>query len=208
MQIPANHAVSLTQRQARCLLDILSVGLTTLLDTVRTLRQDSSMPAIARTTNPDPGPRSVSPTQPPPASPVGPTLGEFPSLSREATPRVEPHRGARPTPAIPTRRTLSYADRLRSQHQSSDGESRRRLAGRILVAPPPMQRRLLPLTREPQARLSSELAGVRVVYVRGLLRMPFREMRGFLRDLSPSLTPRSLLSISYFGPITSFICLN
>ena len=47
-----------------------------------------------------------------------------------------------------------------------------------------------------------------MVYVRGLLRMSFREMRGYLRDLSPSLTPRSLLSISYFGPITSFICLD
>ena len=71
-----------------------------------------------------------------------------------------------------------------------------------------MQRRLLPLTREPQARLSTELEKVRVVYVRGLLRMPFREMRGYLRDLSPTLSPRSLLSISYFGPITSFICID
>ena len=38
--------------------------------------------------------------------------------------------------------------------------------------------------------------------------MPFREMRGYLRDLSPSLTPCSILSISYFGRITSFICLT
>ena len=56
--------------------------------------------------------------------------------------------------------------------------------------------------------MSSELAGVRVVYVRGLLRMPFREMSGYLRDLSPALTPRSILSTAYFGPITSFICLT
>ena len=71
-----------------------------------------------------------------------------------------------------------------------------------------MQRRLVPLTREPQARLSAELARVRVVYVRGLLRMPFREMRGYLHELSPLLVPRAILSISYLGPITAFTCVD
>ena len=69
-----------------------------------------------------------------------------------------------------------------------------------------MQRRLIPLAREPQSRMASELAQMRIVYVRGLLRMSFREMRGYLQDLSPQLTSRSIVSISYFGPLTSFIC--
>ena len=83
-------------------------------------------------------------------------------------------------------RTRSYASRLRYKHQTSDGECGGYLAGHILVAPRPMQCRLLPFTQEPQACPSSELAGVHIVYVLGLIHMPFREMRGYLHDFSPS----------------------
>ena len=204
----------ITQRQARCFLDVFTTGLATLIETMRLLRSHppphpspllDSNPHAQTTTDLPPTPDI--PTAPPPTVMPG-----FPPLSREPLPMAGPPRTDRtPVNVHPSplgRRVLSYADRLRSQHHSSDGESRRQLAGRILAAPPPMHRRLLPLTREPQARLNTELEKVRVVYVRGLLRMSFREMRGYLRDLSPVLTPRSLLSISYFGPITSFICLD
>ena len=60
---------------------------------------------------------------------------------------------------------------------------------------------------ETQSRMAGELEHMRVIYVRGLLRMPFREMRGYLHDMSSHLSHRTILSISYFGPITSFICI-
>ena len=63
----------------------------------------------------------------------------------------------------------------------------------------------IPPLHKPDARLSSELTGVRVIYVREILRKPFRKMCGYLRVLSPSLIHHSIINTSYFGPITSYI---
>ena len=215
LQSDVDDSAPLTRRQACSLLDALTTSLSTILATVLTLSQ---VPAPSLSQVPAPSTSPIPPA-PPQATPVPPpTNSEVPELSQSEPPATSTHR-TRQTPPIPpsppapaamppSRWGLSYADRLRGQHQAADGESRRRLAGRILVAPPPMQRRLVPLTREPQARLSVELTRVRVVYVRGLLRMPFREMRGYLHELSPLLMPRAILSISYLGPITAFTCVD
>ena len=213
MQSSSDDTMPLTQHQARSVLQALSVGLVTLLETIRTLSQGPPHATTSMHPLPNPTPPSPSPL---PAHPSPSPTPDFPPLSRShnldtAQQRPQYRSGANPGPCAPqpnapTSRVLSYADRLRSLHQTAEGESRRRLAGRILVAPPPMQRRLIPLAREPQSRMASELAQMRAVYVRGLLRMSFREMRGYLQDLSPQLSSRSIVSISYFGPLTSFIC--
>ena len=202
----------LTQRQGRCLLEAFTASLATVLETMRSMHHDHRAPTTTRSDPLKLTPTPVPPNPPTPAPPCAPASTEFPLVSRGIPQRRGPPPVHRLRPSLapatdPHRQTLSYVDRLRSQHEACDGESRRHLTGRILTAPPPLQRRLIPPSREPHARLSSELAGVRVVYVRGLLRMLFREMRGYLRDLSSTLTPRSILSISYFGTITSFICI-
>ena len=71
-----------------------------------------------------------------------------------------------------------------------------------------MHRRQISLTREPQARLAPKVTVVRVVEAIGLLRIPLRELRGYLRELFAALTRRSICSISVFGPITSFTCID
>ena len=53
------------------------------------------------------------------------------------------------------------------------GKSRRRLAGRILVAPPPTQLRLIPLIRQSKSGIAHELEHMRVMCIRALLPMPF-----------------------------------
>ena len=219
-----DDAAPLTRGQAASVLDAVASAMLSVLESVRTLNELTTAPP--RTPAPVPTrsstPASATAHVRPPTSnsdPLVPPRPTSPSLTTPCTTRPTSHSPSTsiptptPTPAsafaLPSyARGMSYADRLRSEHRVADGASRKRLASRILVAPPPMQRRLVPLTREPQARLAAEVAVVRVVYARGLLRMPFRELRGYLRELSAALTPRSIPSISFFGPITSFTCVD
>ena len=214
IQSGTDDTLPLTQRQARSVLDALTAGLATLLEAVRTLSH-----APLSVPSPVPAHNDTAPSAPQSqAAATAPSASAFPPLSHHlpsSNAQGRPQHSSPLTPrapasqhGAPASRVLSYADRLRSQHHSADGESRRRLAGRILVAPPPMQRRLIPLARAPQSRIASDLERMQVIYVRGLLRMPFREMRGYLHDLSPRLSNKSILSISYFGPLTSFICID
>jgi hypothetical protein len=69
-----------------------------------------------------------------------------------------------------------------------------------------MQRRLIPLTRDPEGQLQQELASVQTVFVHGISPMSYKELRSYLCALDPTLTSKSIPCILYFGRVTCFLC--
>ena len=145
-----------------CILDALASAMLSDLEYVRTLNEMAvappRTPAPSPTCSSNPAsakehvrPPTFNSDSPVPTRPTSPTLTTprttYPTSHSLSTSVPTPTRSPACACAPPSHaRGMSYAYRLSNEHLLEDGASRKRLASRILVAPPSMLRRLVPLT--------------------------------------------------------------
>lgn len=148
-----------------------------------------------------PLPSSPSPLQQPSRPP--------PPLLHPPQQRAQQQRGPAPSPASGGGRK-TYVDRLKHNlEQETAPEKRRVLAGKLLFRRAPVERRLVHAASPLHDEFGEKVKGIEMVYVKGIPRMPFTEIRKLLTEMSPTeLDGKHVLHISYFGPVTAFMCID
>lgn len=169
--------------------------------------------------------RRATPTVPPPLVPVlQPPPQHVQQPQQQPVQQPQPQQQGQP-PSSPTtadagwqevrrraapRGRKTWADRVRQDFaQAAAPEQRRELAGKLLFARAPVERRLVHASRPLHEDFGEKVQGIEMVYVKGIHRMPFKQVREYLMQIGPEdFDGRHVLHLSYFGPVTAFMCVD